>query len=1000
MKKLISALLLFSMLPGNLPAGLNFGLVNAAKKRVARVDEKVEAKRNEILASHVPALSWTGEPDYVSGGVHPPAGTAATPFVFRVSYRNRDGYAPAVGYPKIHIKKGGADIAGSPFAMTYVSGTYGLGAVYSHTAALALGEDYSCYFSAKNINGQDAAGAPVSAFSAPIVGLAPALEWTGEPDYSSDGLSPETGVSTTAFVYRIKYTEAEGDPPAGGYPRVHIKEDGAEIAGSPFAMSHVSGTPLTGSLYSYSGTLGKGSDYTYYFEAEDSDGIPAPETAPLAAPGVINSIPVLSWTREAGYAADGLNPEIGSRATNYVFRVSYSDPDSDEPASGYPKLRIKKGAAEIAGSPFTMGFISGTPGAGSIYSYSAVLPSTGTDYSYYFEALDAENAASTGTPVIVMSGPEISNTAPELRWTGETDYVSGGVQPVSAHTGSTFTFRVSYSDYDGDAPAAGYPRVRVFKNSAEISGSPFTMSFVSGAPAAGAVYTCDKVLNSTGTDYSYYFEAKDSLNSDAAGDPLSAITAPAVTNTAPALSWTGESGYLSGGLSPGTGAAATAFVYRVKYSDADGDPPASGYPRVHILKTGSPVSGSPFAMTFISSSAAGYIYSYSKVLPSTGTDYAYYFEAKDQFNSYAAGSPLTEATGPDIINWSSVSAGRYHSLAVKTDGTLWAWGEGGSGESGLGDPADAYTPEQVGTGTGWFSVSGGWAYTLAITTDGALWAWGNSSNGRLGLGSTSDIYAPTRAGTDADWALVSGGGGHTLAVKTDGTLWTWGYNDYGQLGAGNETGRNAPAQAGAASDWAWASAGKYHSAAVKTGGTLWTWGYNTNGQLGLGNAVGASTHTPNQVGTDSGWASVSSGWYHTAAVKNDGTLWAWGNNSYGQLGTGNTISTNTPVQAGSGSGWASVSAGEYHTLAVKTDGTLWAWGKNTGGQLGLDDETNRNAPARVGTGSDWASVSCGGEHTLAVKTDGTLWTWGNNGSGQAGLGEQIISADTPAQAGY
>ena len=301
-------------------------------------------------------------------------------------------------------------------------------------------------------------------------------------------------------------------------------------------------------------------------------------------------------------------------------------------------------------------------------------------------------------------------------------------------------------------------------------------------------------------------------------------------------------------------------------------------------------------------------------------------------------------------NWASVAAGSSHTLAVKTDGTLWAWGLNDFGQLGLGDPNDnRIVPTQVGTGTNWASVAAGYSHTLAVKTDGTLWAWGTNGFGELGDGGPSNRNVPTQVGEGTNWASVAAGGSHTLAVKTDGTLWAWGLNDFGQLGLGaSRDNRNVPTQVGAATNWAFAAAGYYHTLAVKTDGTLWAWGYNVFGQLGLGNFDEANV--PTQAGEGTNWASVAAGYLHSLAVKTDGTLWAWGLNNYGQLGLGDPNDNRiVPTQVGEGTNWASVAAGTVHTLAVKTDGTLWAWGYNSYGQLGLgpSGSGNKNVPTQV-----------------------------------------------------
>jgi len=194
----------------------------------------------------------------------------------------------------------------------------------------------------------------------------------------------------------------------------------------------------------------------------------------------------------------------------------------------------------------------------------------------------------------------------------------------------------------------------------------------------------------------------------------------------------------------------------------------------------------------------------------------------------------------------------------------------------------------------WSSVSCGTYHTIARKTDGTLWAWGYNWNGQLGLGDTTDRNTPTKVGTDTNWASVSCGAQHTLAIKTDGTLWAWGYNWNGQLGLGDTTERNTPTKVGTETNWSSVSCGVYHTLARKTDGTLWAWGANGDGQLGLGDTT--DRYTPTKVGTDTNWSSVSCGVWHTIARKTDGTLWAWGANGNGQLGLGDNTSRNTPTQ--------------------------------------------------------------------------------------------------------
>ncbi|MBU2574724.1 MAG: T9SS type A sorting domain-containing protein, partial [Elusimicrobia bacterium] len=288
----------------------------------------------------------------------------------------------------------------------------------------------------------------------------PTLGWTGEANYTADGLNPETGDTTTTFVYRVNYTDADNDAPASGYPKVHIKKGGTEISGSPFTMTFVSGAYNTGAVYTYLKTLSTvGTDYTYYFEAFNSTGIPATGTPTSAvdAPDIAaaNNSPTLVWTGETDYTADGLNPETGDLSTSFVYRVKYTDADNDAPASGYPKVHIKKGGTEISGSPFTMTFVSGAYNTGAVYAYSKTLAAVGTDYTYYFEALDSTGAVATGAPTSAVDAPDVSEIAQEGNKTTLGDNL------FNPRTGGT-------SKVKFNVPAAGRVSLKIYDLSGKL----------------------------------------------------------------------------------------------------------------------------------------------------------------------------------------------------------------------------------------------------------------------------------------------------------------------------------------------------------------------------------------------------------------------------------------------------------------------------------------------------------------------------------------------------
>ena len=361
------------------------------------------------------------------------------------------------------------------------------------------------------------------------------------------------------------------------------------------------------------------------------------------------------------------------------------------------------------------------------------------------------------------------------------------------------------------------------------------------------------------------------------------------------------------------------------------------------------------------------------------------------------GVPVIAASG----KWIGFDQRVFRSDLPKRE--LYTWGRNVNGQLGNGTTTDRSSPGTVaGGGTTWCAIAVGYAHTVAIKTDGTLWTWGCNGYGRLGDGTTTARSSPgTVAGGGTTWCATSAGGNHTAAIKTDGTLWTWGVNSNGQLGNGTTSNRSSPGTvAGGGTTWCVVSAGNAHTAAVKTDGTLWTWGRNGYGQLGDGTTTDRSS--PGTVaGGGSSWCAIAGGFNHRAAIKTDGTLWTWGCNGSGRLGDGTITNRSSPgTVAGGGTSWCSVAAAGSHTAAVKTDGTLWTLGGNGNGQLGDGTTSNRSSPGTVaGGGTTWCVVAGGYFYTAAVKTDGTLWTWGYNASGQLGSGSTTSRSSPGTVAG-
>ena len=255
---------------------------------------------------------------------------------------------------------------------------------------------------------------------------------------------------------------------------------------------------------------------------------------------------------------------------------------------------------------------------------------------------------------------------------------------------------------------------------------------------------------------------------------------------------------------------------------------------------------------------------------------------------------------------------------------LWMVGRNTSGGLGQNQNEDNVTcyssPVQV-PGTTWVAGSSTTNYSaLGLKTDGTMWGWGNNGYGQLGLNSTTEYSSPVQI-PGTTWANVSSHAGSeagVLATKTDGTLWAWGYNGQGALGQSNKTQYSSPRQIPGTN---WSTSAEsfainyYMSMAIKTDGTLWTWGTSGSGRLGLSSQQSFSS--PKQVpGTT--WSNVRAGSSKNVyALKTDGTMWVWGANSNGKLGLNNKTYYSSPIQI-PGTTWSDLGSGSNQGYAIKS----------------------------------------------------------------------------------
>ncbi|MDT3700332.1 MAG: stalk domain-containing protein [Thermincola sp.] len=373
----------------------------------------------------------------------------------------------------------------------------------------------------------------------------------------------------------------------------------------------------------------------------------------------------------------------------------------------------------------------------------------------------------------------------------------------------------------------------------------------------------------------------------------------------------------------------------------------------------------------------------------------------------------------------AIAVGPLHNLVIKKDGSLWAWGVNNRGQLGDGTEVDKTTPVKIMDKVRSISAGGiySWpqygGYSLAVKEDGTLWAWGDAGDLGNGVVTTGQI-SPLKIMDDVKTVAAEG---HIAAIRGDDSLWVWGvdqskpikFNPNLPLG----TVSYAPVKmmegvkavsSGYSAVYAikkdgslWSvgvnglhketpvkildgvkavSAGLRHCLAIKEDGSLWSWGENYYGQLGDGtNGANEGKKTPVRI--MDGVKAIFAGYNQSFAVKEDGSLWAWGYNNAGQLGDGTFKDRYRPVKVGDG--FVTVSTGEYQTLAVKEDGSLWAWGDNNNNLLGVGKmKIVINKPEKIS--DDIEGISAGRTHSLITKKDGSLWACGDNKDNQLGDG--------------
>jgi alpha-tubulin suppressor-like RCC1 family protein len=318
-------------------------------------------------------------------------------------------------------------------------------------------------------------------------------------------------------------------------------------------------------------------------------------------------------------------------------------------------------------------------------------------------------------------------------------------------------------------------------------------------------------------------------------------------------------------------------------------------------------------------------------------------------------------------------------LLLAPNGSLWTWGGTEFGFTNLfQQPVRSEMPRRMGSDSDWMNVTAIWTHTLALKTDGSLWGWGGSAQGQFGQTNVpKSDRTPARIGIETNWSQVCVGVDHSLALKIDGSLWAWGGNSNGQLGDGTTNNRFFPTMIGTERDWRTISATAFNSLAVKSNGTIWGWGRPISGK----------ELVPTQIVPGTNWLAISThnygDGYVLTALKTDGTLWL----NWPDAVQGYAPASVNFTQIGRDNDWTAVYTGLESFFARKRDGSWWVCGWNGYGMLGVGPNIDSLAsPQRLPFSFEPWAFAPGDGSTLLLGKDGKLWSWGKR------LGAQNPSA--------
>jgi len=342
-----------------------------------------------------------------------------------------------------------------------------------------------------------------------------------------------------------------------------------------------------------------------------------------------------------------------------------------------------------------------------------------------------------------------------------------------------------------------------------------------------------------------------------------------------------------------------------------------------------------------------------------------------------AGGTSAPFTIRELLKFTAITAGYFHSCGISPGGSTFCWGSNSSGQLGsVESNTIAISAKAVSGGLGFATITGGRDHTCGLTPTGVAYCWGANDLGAIGNPGATGV-GPSAVAGDLTFGWISAGYDHTCGVTTTGAGYCWGSNSFGELGINSSDRKAVPTAVAGGLSFTSINAGRDFSCGVTTASVAYCWGSNDGGWLGDGTT--ARRTIPTKVSSSLVFSSVAAGGFHSCGLTIAGAAYCWGSNGYGQLGNpASGGQSNVPVAVSGDLVFVTLSVGNRHNCGITADGRAWCWGDNVDGNLGDGTFTTRSTPVGVSGGLTFVSISAGRFHTCAVTTNNEGYCWGQS----------------------